>query len=196
MNQATTSVRGIAASFLAKASGGMPAKASTRSLTETFRMGAGKAPASWAQVSQLTVSADKGEKVTDIAGTVEAVFEERPTFYRLTFQDVALNKSTTSGFELHDLPAILGTGHLVPSPATQVDARTGYSITAIWWMPKEPHLTHNFRITFAPVSTRVDVTGSAVYMDRSYIGFAPSAASAAGTRFILVTSVAGQSSYR
>ncbi|MEX0974231.1 MAG: hypothetical protein WD024_02620 [Bacillota bacterium] len=175
---------------------GVPARLSSRSLTETIRLGVAKAPAAWAEVSQSIVSADKGKEVTDVTGMVAAVFKERPTYYRLTFQDVALSKNTTSAFQLHDLPAVLGTEGRVPPPNTEVNARTGYSITATWWMPREAALTQGFHITFAPVTSRVDVTGWAVYLDRSYIGLAPFAPSTPNAGFVLVTNVTGQSSYR
>jgi hypothetical protein len=168
----------------------VPAGLISRTRSEVVRLGL-KVPTTWADISQATVSTEKGEKATTVSGTLMAAFRERPAFFQLTLQDVALTKNSTTAFILEDLAGLIGGAG--ESPDINVEPRVGYAVIVTWWMPVEASLTRDFTLTIVPTSSRVDVTGRALYLGRSYLGLVPSAAN---TTFTMVTSVAGLTTYR
>ncbi len=173
---------------------GLPSGLSNRSISESIRMGNYEVPSTWATVWQGAKNSVKHQdgKAT-VTGEISATFFERPSYYQVRFQDAAYTRNVTIPFQLINLPSVLGTAGRTPGPEATVTPVPGYSITVTWWMPQESSLTREFVVTFQPASSRVDVTGRAVYLDRSYAGFKPSAPNA---RFVSVTTVANQSGYR
>lgn len=134
-----------------------------------------------------TLRETKTQDAVGKQGNITARFEEAPTYYEITFQDVPLTRSPAQPFELRNVSSILGMDAGL-SPAS------GYSITFTWWMPRGSSQVVPFDVLIPSATTRVDVTASAVYLDRSYSGVSPQTMSPA--RFLKATTVTFNSAIR
>jgi len=102
-----------------------------------------------------------------------------------------LTKSSRTPFRLENALEVIGPE--VPPAAVEVaGTQPGYSISVTWWMPVDLTLAKSYNVVVNPSSSRVEITGRAVYLDRSYLGLTPSAPS---TRFVQVTTVSGATGY-
>jgi hypothetical protein len=171
---------------------GMPSTLVDTALSTSIRLVT--VPSSWAEMRLNVEQTDKGKEETRYRGKVWTGLTEKPTFFEVRFQDVPAARTLGQPFRLSNVAAILG----VEARSSPIDITlkpaSGYSVTFTWWMPKEPLTSVPFDVELIPVSTRLDVTGRAVYFDRSYSGASPSADEAA--RFLQVTTVTGAWSLR
>ncbi|MGE5579317.1 MAG: hypothetical protein ACM3WU_04655 [Bacillota bacterium] len=169
---------------------GLPASIVNRGFSELMRLPATPA-ADWAEIVHHQSPPEKGDKEHRSTGEVLATFRERPAYYRLTFQDVPLTRSSPTPFRLENAGEVIGL-EAPPAAVEVTGSRPGYSITVTWWMPVHLTLAKNYSVLVVPSSSRVEVVGRAVYLDRSYIGLTPSAPS---TQFVQVTAVSGARGY-
>lgn len=169
---------------------GFPETWPNRGYGELMRLPAVPA-GNWAEITHHVSPPVTNEREQWSPGEVVATFRERPTYYRLTFQDVPLTKSSRTPFRLENALEVIGPE--VPPAAVEVaGTQPGYSISVTWWMPVDLTLAKSYNVVVNPSSSRVEITGRAVYLDRSYLGLTPSAPS---TRFVQVTTVSGATGY-
>ena len=166
---------------------GMPVVLVNKSLSENLRLSPSGVPCPFARITMETLRETKTQDAVGKQGNITARFEEAPTYYEITFQDVPLTRSPAQPFELRNVSSILGMDAGL-SPAS------GYSITFTWWMPRGSSQVVPFDVLIPSATTRVDVTASAVYLDRSYSGVSPQTMSPA--RFLKATTVTFNSAIR
>jgi hypothetical protein len=170
-----------------------PSELANQVLSENVRLSLLGTPSTWADIRLFTGPPEKGQEETRYVGEVRASFAEKPTFYEVRFTDAPYARTLSRPFRLSNLAQILG-GEGRPSQVDlAVEPVASYSITVAWWMPKESPGSVPLDISLTPSFSRVDVTGRAVYLDRSYSGAMPSAGDA---RFYQMTTVTGQSGLR
>jgi len=176
-----------------QAASNVPSSIPSRSISENVRFSTSPCPSSWASTRHEVQSQTKGEAKTRASARIVTALSQQPSFYQVRFQDSPYKGNTTAAFVLEDLSTVLGTGALPVKPDIEVKPAPGYSITVVWWMPKEPALITPFVISYDAAASRVDVVTRAVFLNRSNLGLEPSAANA---RFLLVTTVTQQDGYR
>jgi len=168
-----------------------PFTSNGKGLAGTVRFGSTGLPSEWATIAVNHENTVEGEESATTFGRVQAALIERPSYFQIVFRDLMQTRTIASPFVL-DNPAEIAGVRLKESDLS-IAPRPGYSITFTWWMPKEQSIDKGFRVTLLPVPSTVEITGKAVYLNRSYLGIRPAAPNAA---FVQVTNVEGNRLYR
>lgn len=168
----------------------VPPSITNRSLSDNIRLSTTPEASPWADARQTVASTVK-DSTTRVSALAVGTLQEQPSLYQLRFQSTGFSKTASAPFTLENLAQILGTDATVRLP--DLGAWTGYSVSIVRWMPRDKVLSAPFVISYNPSSTSVDVSCRAVFLDRSGLGMSPSAD---GARFLMVTNITRQESYR